>query len=232
MLAESSATTIQFLNNKSLGNSTELNFQYQDLWSAARNIAREVFGLKNINQINLLDVHSGSFNVIFRFQILEKQYVFRVRQIESDFAFENIPKEPFAVLALESDNYSDRELRDTMDVLLQKKRSGFMKHPLIGEVYWSDWSKKLSQLPYVCSIYKWEQGEPLYSVPTPKNFESAGKFLAKLHRKRFLSCYKSIFEIGNISCSLQESILLVAKQQSKKALENKGSLSLNYDILS
>lgn len=220
--------SIQSITNGKI--SCQSNEQTGKIWIPLQKIVSQIFNT-SIEEIRLIEVLKGSFNKIFQFQIQSKNYVIRVREKELDFSFEKIAKEPFAILALNNPEHSDQELKKIIDDLLEKKSCRFMANSIIGNVYYSDWSKYSKELPYIFCISEWKKGETLYSVPTSENFKSAGKLLATIHQRTFSSCYPTILDIGTMFYSLQDSILSVVTQQFKKALLVGGSRYLLDEIM-
>ena len=193
-----------------------------ELWQPSREIIARVLDT-TVSEITLKETYEGSFSTIVRFQLGKEDYALRIRFRESDFGFEKIVKESFAILVLNNHDLSDQKLRTVIQKLYQQQYCGFTEHPLVGRLYYSDWSKRFDILPYTFCIYQWKQGKPLYSVPTSKNFNSAGRLLAKFHQRSFSSCYSSILDIASKPLSLHDSILSVFTTQYEKALANGGS---------
>lgn len=183
------------------------------------------------SEIRFRSICKGSFNDILRFQAGKEEYALRIRSRDSDFGFEKIIKEPFAVLVLNNHDLSDRELGIAIQKLYQQQYCGLTENSLVGKFYYSDWSKTFDALPYAFSIYQWKQGELLYSAPTSEHFEAAGGLLARLHQRRFLSCYSSILEIGSKPLSLHDSILSTCTTQYEAALSKGGSKALLDELI-
>ncbi|NJM72096.1 MAG: phosphotransferase [Scytonema sp. RU_4_4] len=200
------------------------------VWSNAKEIIAQIFDI-TVKEIELKEFFEGSFNIVFRFQAATWDYALRIRIRDSDFGFEKIAKEPFAILALQNPNSSDQNIGTTIQNLYQQKYCDFMEHPFVGKVYYSNWSKRIKTLPYTFSIYEWKEGKPLYSVPKPQYFEAAGKLLAEFHQRTFSSCYLTITDIGTKPFSLKDEILNTATQQYKTSLMNGGSETLLNELI-
>jgi hypothetical protein len=93
--------------------------QTENLWESAKIVISQKLCISP-DEIEWKELIEGSFNKIFRFKIQTKNYVMRIREKESDFAFEKIAKEPFAILVLENLDSSDRKLRDAIKNLHKK----------------------------------------------------------------------------------------------------------------
>lgn len=205
-------------------------FHSPKLWQSAKEVIARVLDTTT-EEITLKETCEGSFSVILRFQVEKEDYALRIRLRESDFGFEKVVKEPFAILVLNSYGFSDRELGIEIQKLHRQQYCGLLEHPFIGKFYYSDWSKRFDILPYTFSIYQWKKGKSLYSAPTFEHFQSAGKLLANLHQKTFLSCYSSILEIGSKPLLLHDSILSVAISQYEKAFTNGGSKAILDELI-
>jgi Phosphotransferase enzyme family len=199
-----------------------LVISHEPIWSNAKEIIAQVLDI-TVKEIELKEFFEGSFNIVFRFHAATGDYALRVRIRESDFGFEKIAKESFAILAFQNPDFSDQKIGSAIQYLYQQKSCGFMEHPFVGKVYYSNWSKKIEMLPHTFCIYEWKEGKPLYSVPKSKYFEAAGKLLAEFHQRTFSSCYPTIIDIGAKPFSLKDEILYIATQQYKTSLMNGGS---------
>jgi Phosphotransferase enzyme family len=200
------------------------------LWSDAKEVIARILDI-TVKEIELKEFFEGSFNIVFRFQTATGDYALRVRIRESDFGFEKIAKEPFAILVLQNPDLSDREIGIAIQGLHQQKSCGFMEHPFVGKVYYSNWSKQIEVLPHTFCIYQWKEGKPLYSVPKSEYFEAAGKLLAKFHQRTFSSCYPTIIDIGAEQFSLKDEILCTVTQQYKISLINGGSETVLNELI-
>lgn len=192
------------------------------LWQAVKEVIARVLDTTT-DEIKVKETCKGSFNTIICFQIGKENFAIRIRIRESDFGFEKIAKEPFAILTLNNHNLSDRELGFAIQELYQRQYCDFMENFFVGKLYYSDWSKRFDILPYTFSIYEWKKGKPLYSIPTSEYFKAAGKLLAKLHQKTFQSYYSSILDIGSKPVSIHDNMLSTIKAKYKEALINGGS---------
>jgi aminoglycoside phosphotransferase (APT) family kinase protein len=217
--------TIQDNHNKTNNRITTIRFI-----PSVQNLIAEKLNLET-EEIKVENIFKGSFNEIFQFRSQTKNYALRIKKNELGFVFEQVAKEPFAALAFKYFNDSDHELGDKFRLTFCQRFCDYIDHPIVGTVYYSDWSKKNESLPYIFSIYEWKKGKLLYSVPTSENFKIAGKFLSRIHQRRFSSFYPNIFDIGKTNCSLQSIILSNVMKQYKKSIANGGIKALLDEII-
>jgi aminoglycoside phosphotransferase (APT) family kinase protein len=68
------------------------------------------------------------------------------------------------------------------------------RHSALPVVHCYDWSRH--RLPHPYCIYEWVDGVPLWDVPEPRVYASAGEALVRIHQVRFSAFYADFLAVG------------------------------------